>query len=115
MEAKVYRKLQHDFLENQSLLTALGDEKRQVILMAFLKKESCGDIRVPELTEITGLSRPAVSHHLKILKEAGILDMRSEGTKNYYYLSHSMDIEIERLNGLLITVLNILSAKEDQR
>jgi len=33
----------------------------------------------------THLSRPAVSHHLQILKDAGILKMRREGTKNYYY------------------------------
>ena len=32
-------------------------------------------------------TRPSVSHHLQILKEAGIVAMRKEGTKNYYYLS----------------------------
>ena len=35
----------------------------------------------------TSLSRPAISHHLKILKEAGIVDIRQEGTANYYYLT----------------------------
>ncbi|CAI3251434.1 zinc-binding dehydrogenase [Enterococcus cecorum] len=38
------------------------------------------------ITEKTHLSRPAVSHHIKILKDAGVVEMRKEGTKNYYYL-----------------------------
>lgn len=33
------------------------------------------------------MTRPSVSHHLKILKEANIVAMRRVGTKNYYYLS----------------------------
>lgn len=113
MDKKVYRRLQHDFENTTNILTALGDEKRQAILMAFLKKESCGGIRVPELTEITQLSRPAVSHHLKILKDAGILTVKTEGTKNYYSLSHSMDIELEKLNELLSNILDILDKKDD--
>ncbi|WP_419886674.1 ArsR/SmtB family transcription factor [Paenibacillus sp. B-A-8] len=39
-----------------------------------------------ELTQRTNLSRPAVSHHLKILKEANLIGYDQEGTKNYYYL-----------------------------
>lgn len=53
---------------------------------------SCGKYRFNklefgEITEKTHLSRPAVSHHLQILKEAGIINMYREGTKNYYYVS----------------------------
>ena len=33
------------------------------------------------------MTRPSVSHHLQILKASGIVAMRREGTKNYYYLS----------------------------
>ncbi|MGG7059036.1 ArsR/SmtB family transcription factor [Clostridium nigeriense] len=65
---------------------ALGDETRQQIIVALLESEVHG-IRVGEITEKTHLSRPAVSHHLQILKEAGIINMYREGTKNYYYVS----------------------------
>ena len=41
--------------------------------------------------------RPAVSHHIQILKEAGILKMRREGTKNYYYF----DANFEAMNRLI--------------
>ena len=44
-------------------------------------------LNVNEITKRTSLSRPAISHHLKILKEAGIVDIRQEGTANYYYLT----------------------------
>ena len=43
-------------------------------------------MRVPEITLKTHLSRPAVSHHLQILKEAGLINMHKVGTMNYYYV-----------------------------
>ena len=63
-------------------ISAIGDETRQLILLALLESDFNG-IRVGELTEKTHLSRPAVSHHLKILKEAEIVNVRREGTKNF--------------------------------
>lgn len=44
-----------------------------------------------QITERTNLSRPAVSHHLQIMKNAGIVKMRREGTKNYYYFDPEME------------------------
>lgn len=67
-------------------LVAIGDETRQLIIIMTLLESDCNGIRVGEITEKTHLSRPAVSHHLKILKEAGMINMRREGTKNYYYM-----------------------------
>jgi len=42
--------------------------------------------RVTALTRMTHLSRPAVSHHMQILKDAGLVKSRKEGTFVYYYL-----------------------------
>ena len=58
----------------------------QLILMVLLESDLSG-IRVGEIARKTHLTRPSVSHHLKILKEADIVAMRKEGTKNYYYIS----------------------------
>lgn len=55
-------------------------------MLVLLESDLMG-IRVGEIAKKTHLTRPSVSHHLKILKEAGIVTMRKEGTKNYYYLS----------------------------
>lgn len=57
-----------------------------MILLTLLESDLSG-IRVGEIAEKNHLTRPSVSHHLQILKETGIVTMRKEGTKNYYYLS----------------------------
>lgn len=59
-------------------------EDRQACLPAPSRPHG---LNVREITERTSLSRPAVSHHLKILKTAGLINVHREGTCNYYYLS----------------------------
>ena len=78
--------LAKEFRACKKAFIALGDETRQQIVLALLESEVHG-IRVGEITKKTHLSRPAVSHHLRVLKEAGIISMYREGTKNYYYVN----------------------------
>lgn len=80
-------KLAEDFENCRKVLVALGDENRQHLILEMMKMEDCSGARVGDITERTRLSRPAVSHHLQILKDAGILKVRKEGTKNYYYFN----------------------------
>lgn len=77
--------LAEEFKDCRKAFIAIGDETRQMIIIALLESEYNG-IRVGEITAATHLSRPAVSHHLQVLKDAGIINMRREGTKNYYYM-----------------------------
>ncbi|GEN83667.1 transcriptional regulator [Sporosarcina luteola] len=79
--------IKEDFINCQKVLLAIGDETRQSILLVLLGTDCQTGLRVGEITEQTHLSRPAVSHHLKILREAGVILMRKEGTKNYYYIN----------------------------
>ncbi len=74
-----------EFEKCKNILVALGDENRQHLILEMMKMEQCLGVRVLDITQKTHLSRPAVSHHLQILKKAGILKMRREGTKNYYF------------------------------
>lgn len=76
--------LAQEFDACRSAFTAMGDENRQRILMVLL--EHHGGMRVGEITAHTNLSRPAVSHHLKILKDAGIVNMFKQGTKHFYHV-----------------------------
>ena len=62
---------------------------------------------MPDLTEATGLSRPAVSHHLKVLRDVKIVDYRSEGTKNYYFLAHDTEA-VAQLQRLLADVATVM-------
>lgn len=80
------QKIMAGFQECQNAFTAIGDETRQLILLVLLENDLNG-IRVGKIAEKTHLTRPSVSHHLKILKETGIVAVRKEGTKNYYYIT----------------------------
>lgn len=85
------QELANKFERNQKVLTALGDESRQYLLVTMMKMGKCDGVRALEVVEHCNLSRPAVSHHLQILKEAGILKSRKEGTKIYYYFDRDME------------------------
>lgn len=78
--------IKKDFIDSQKVLLAIGDETRQAILLVLMETECQTGLRVGEITKQTHLSRPAVSHHLRILREAGIILMQKEGTKNFYYI-----------------------------
>lgn len=83
------RLLQEHFHQCMPIFIALGDEVRLSIIEALsgnVPRIRRG-LNVNEITEQTNLSRPAISHHLKILKDAGLVDIRREGTANYYYLT----------------------------
>lgn len=84
--AVILQKIIQGFRECRNAFTAIGDETRQLILLILLEGDLSG-IRVGEIAEKAHLTRPSVSHHLQILKASGIVAMRQEGTKNFYYLS----------------------------
>ncbi len=63
-------------------LTALGDPTRRAIFERLAERPSA----VGELAEALPVSRPAVSQHLKVLKEAGLVCDRAEGTRRIYQL-----------------------------
>lgn len=89
-----FQKKKNEFLENFTLarpiMTVLGDEVRQEILLALIETGGQGGIRVGEIQKRSNVSRSSVSHHLKILLNAGIISVRREGTKNYYYIDFSI-------------------------
>lgn len=68
------------------LFTVLNDVNRQEILLIIADALEEG-IMVKAITEQVNLSRPTVSHHLKILKQAGIVGVKKKGIENYYYLT----------------------------
>ena len=64
-------------------LDALGDATR----MAIFQKLSVGPIAVNELARTMPVSRPAVSQHLKVLKDAGLVMDSKAGTRRLYQLN----------------------------
>ena len=98
--------LANDFKACTKILTAIGDETRQHLIFEMMHLGNCNGVRVGEITEKSNLSRPAVSHHLQILKDAGIVKMRKEGTKNYYYFNPEME-SFEKLVSTLQLAIEI--------
>ena len=105
--------LAEKFASCTKILTALGDETRQHLILEMMRSGNCSGVRVCEITEKTNLSRPAVSHHLQILKDAGIVKMRKEGTKNYYYFDPEME-SFEKLIAALQLAMDISKALPDR-
>jgi DNA-binding transcriptional ArsR family regulator len=66
----------------QAGLDALGDATR----MAIFQRLAQGPIAVNELASDLPVSRPAVSQHLKVLKDAGLVTDAREGTRRLYRL-----------------------------
>ncbi len=69
----------------QSAMDALGDGTRRAIYERLRE----GPKAVGELASGLPVSRPAVSQHLRVLKEAGLVSERREGTKRIYRLDPS--------------------------
>ncbi len=76
--------------------TALGDEHRQRILLTFEPGER---LNVGQIVEVSTLSRSAVSHHLKLLRESGVLGSEKVGKEVYYWVDKAF------LEGALAAVL----------
>lgn len=81
------KEIRDDLKNNRRLLIAICEENRQNILLVLLDNCTNGGIRVEDIAKQVHLSRPAVSHHLKILLENEIVSIRHEGTKNYYHIT----------------------------
>lgn len=70
--------------------TALGDEHRQRILLTFEKGER---LNVGQIVEVSTLSRTAVSHHLRILREARVLSSEKLGKEVYFWINRDFLVE----------------------
>ena len=64
---------------------ALADETRQKIM----KICCCNWISVNEIVDHLKVTQPTVSHHLAILREAGLVDVREEGKQTFYQLNQN--------------------------
>ena len=66
------------------LLKALADPTRLRILSLLSRYE--GEVCVFEIVESFTLEQPTISHHLRILRDAGLVDCRKKGLWAYYYV-----------------------------
>ncbi|MFI5067713.1 MAG: ArsR/SmtB family transcription factor [Streptosporangiales bacterium] len=76
---------------------ALGDPVR-LRLVSLIGAHQGGEVCVCELVTAFQLTQPTISHHLKVLREAGIIDSERRGTWVYYWLVPAV---LERMSALL--------------
>jgi ArsR family transcriptional regulator, arsenate/arsenite/antimonite-responsive transcriptional repressor len=72
------------FRASAPIFMALGDKFRQDIVMLLAQQER---LNVGQIAERMPLSRPAISHHLKVLLQAGLVQMERVSRENFYTLS----------------------------
>ncbi|KZE78777.1 ArsR family transcriptional regulator [Paenibacillus elgii] len=83
-----------------AIFQALGDENRQHIIMLLLEH---GSLNVNQITDRMEISRPAVSHHLKILRQAGLITFDRNGNEKFYSISSGE---------FLVKIKNLIAAIE---
>jgi ArsR family transcriptional regulator len=64
---------------------ALGDPVR-LRLLSLIAARAGGEVCVCELTDAFDVTGPTISHHLKVLREAGLIDCQRRGTWVYYWI-----------------------------
>jgi len=69
------------------VFAALGDEHRQRMLLLFERGER---LNVGQIAEVSTLARSTVSHHLKVLHEAGVLASEKVGKEVYFWIDRAM-------------------------
>ncbi|MBV9131086.1 MAG: helix-turn-helix transcriptional regulator [Chloroflexi bacterium] len=94
LDAEV-RSLGEHLAISRDLLIALADPMRQDLVQLLAR----GELNVGEIAERVTLSRPTVSHHLNLLRRAGLVRVRKQGREMYYRLNK--EPIVARLQGLL--------------
>jgi DNA-binding transcriptional ArsR family regulator len=80
-----------DAAEPARLFQALADESRIKIIKLLTDGERCVD----DLTQVLDTAQSTVSHHLRILREAGLITGDKRGRSIYYHLTHPVKIVVE--------------------
>ncbi|MDR7169866.1 DNA-binding transcriptional ArsR family regulator [Nocardia kruczakiae] len=84
------------------IFDALGDPVRRHILELLAAGEHSAGALVESIRAATPISQPAVSQHLKTLRDTGLVTVRAEGTRRYYRLDPGgVDIARTWLTALL--------------
>lgn len=95
------------FQNAADLLKMLADESRVKIFWLLCHSEEC----VINIASITDMSGPAVSHHLQLLKSAGLIEIRRDGKETYY---KATDTELSHLLHETLENVMIIACPDDR-
>ena len=90
MNKNYMRAIPREWRNLSKVFSALGDEHRQRILLTFGKGER---LNIAQIVDVATLSRSAVSHHLRLLKESGVLRSVKEGKEVYFWIDKAFLVD----------------------
>lgn len=85
--------MEHRFVEKAT--NAIADKYRLSIIMELSRR---GSLTCTDIQELTGLSQPCVSHHVKLLTESGLVNSQKEGRNLHLTLNKEA---LQQLSGFL--------------
>ncbi|HLS52539.1 MAG TPA: metalloregulator ArsR/SmtB family transcription factor [Tissierellaceae bacterium] len=88
-----------NYAENARIFKVLSDPNRLKILDIL----SCGERCVCDILEFFDFTQPTLSYHMKVLMEAGLVNVRREGLWSHYSLNKE---NCNRLIGVLMNMVN---------
>lgn len=104
-EAEIVRSIptEDEAVDAAALFAHLADSTRVRILSMLSVSGMC----VCEMSDILGMSQPAVSHHLRILRQCGIVRFKKQGKRALYFLNDTEEC------GMIRILLRVACAKEE--
>lgn len=76
--------MKQDMKFYEKAMSAVADPYRMSILQELAEK---GEIRCCDVVDLTGLSQPTCSHHIKLLADSELIDCRKQGRNNIFTLN----------------------------
>ena len=90
MNRNYMRAIPREWRDISKVYTALGDEHRQRILLTFERGER---LNIAQIVRVSTLGRTAVSHHLRVLREAGVLSSEKVGKEVYFWINKAFLVD----------------------
>jgi ArsR family transcriptional regulator len=85
-------------MDDLKILQAIAEPTRLAIVRQLA---ATGEVCACDFTDCCGVSQPTVSHHLKVLREAGVVSCERRGTWIYYRLESKAAVRVAALGHLL--------------
>jgi ArsR family transcriptional regulator len=89
--------------ENAKILKVLSDANRLKIIDIL----SCGERCACDILEHFDFTQPTLSHHMRVLSDAGLVNVRKDGQWNYYSLN------MVECNKIIMSLMNIINQTND--
>lgn len=109
IDSEILNKIHVLFKACSPVFLGIGDEVRQKLIMDIADAGENG-INVTNLSAKTNLSRPAISHHLKVLKDCGIIKPTKSGTQIFYEID--MMGQLDNIIELVNTIRPVLENRK---